>query len=1099
MPKLSSASPAFYSALSASPAFYRAASASPAFYSAVSASPSESGFIPQVTWGSRSAATPSKSFEQVIRKLAGKKTGRNVYHSIMGQMLRNYMVAALEFVRESAGVTTVAGNQAINAMFFHILAEYLKKKGLPESELRELRSIVGSAIDIVGSETRFMSSAEKAEAVREARRSIKEVTGHFGGRGAQGGGGKSPADLAKDSLPALRARIRVLEKGGMPSSRTKERALVEIVSDKTGVKANEIHSLLVGMKRGGTRSPKRTHAPSLLSTLKGLFLGAAALGLPGAAAQQPSPTMAPSIQYKNGPGALAIPGGILKNIPAIPDKFVTAPSWGSQLQGFLAPKKGMTLQEKVGSVASARAKSDAAMSEHPTTRGVIPWIKTQSLTAILKYVKHSNPGYTITSSRVPPENPDDYVPIESAKDQINLLHQPNYFLGNIVVETTGNYQLSDDIKEFVGYTGKQGSEKPPIAIWIEIVKASGKSNVAKAIAERDALKDAIATLEKEHAAMLEDISEKTAVLANIVNGDSVRATVEGSVLKSVGFNAAASYVNGIVGRRQKGIFSSGTPVDDDEDDERASIYAPAGKSPITVTHTKEIGELVDLHQAVAKAEKHLESKRVELQEKINRGLDNKEVVVKIHVPASKFNTHLRELMKIYLMGDNSRLTEGIIAMPDFPWDIYHVGFYKPEQMEAAVGPMAMLQTLDRRKEWGTQEWAALAEAYGNSMGTHLDRVERLNVAAVEKAMSTGLVTVQEGQQLMAVHSQATTALGLVRDLVSAETAKTSDNKFRGIVEAYVKDVTLGPEHVLNEAESEVIHAVGKRAGEATVETLNTIDKAASDIAAATAAGLTLLTKMFRFSTAFAPMFGFLLFLDITVFTVIESEADKERFFTDIKMTTWTAAGASAATGLLAYVGFMFGGLIGAAALPWVLGSGLAVVGGMKVKFVFDILKFFIGAAGGTLGTFLLIHAERITFDNTVLGLAGIVAYTGTRAGYEMLRAYARRRNAPPPALLAPVAVPVAAPVAMPQQRARSVARAPAGRSRSRARPAALPNARSAYTREAIAAVEERGRWPQAPPPPPITFPPYSPEAIARSRFLADQRGRWPGTRRVSRR
>jgi hypothetical protein len=791
----------------------------------------------------------------------------------------------------------------------------------------------------------------------------------------------------------------------------------------------------------------------------------------------------------------------LKNIPAIPDKFLTAPSWGSQLQGFLSPKaKATTLQERVDSVAAARAKSNVAMSEHPTTRGVMPWIKTQSLTAILKYVKHSNPGYTIVSSKVPPENSGDYIPIESAKDQITLLHQPNYFLGNIVVETTGNYQLSDDIKEFVGYTGKEGSEKPPVAIWIEIVKASGRENVAKAMAERDALKDSIASLEEEHASILEDISQKTAVLANVVNGDSARAAVEGTVLKSVGFNAAASYVSGIVGRRQKSIFQSGTLVDDeDEDDERASIYAPAGKSPITVTHTKEIGELVDLHQAAAKAEKHLEVKRAELQEKINKGLDSKEVVVKIHVPAAKFNTHLRELMKIYLMGDNSRLTEGIMAMPDFPWDIYHVGFYKPEQMEAAVGPMAMLQTLERRKEWGTQEWAALAEAYGNSIGSHLDRAENVNIAAVEKAMSTGLVTVQEGQQLIAVHTQATTALGFVRDLVKAETGKTSDGKFRGIVEAYVKDVTLGPEHVLNEAESAIIHAIGKRAGEAAEETLKTIDKAASDIAAATAAGLTLGTKVFRFIPTFAPIFMFLLFLDITCFNVMETEADKERFFTDIKSSTWAAAGASAAGGLMAYVGFMYGGPLGAAALPWILGSTLTVMGGMKMKLVFDLLKYAMATAGGTLGTFLLIHAERITFNQSSLAFAGIIAATASRAGFEALRACARRRNAPPmaSAMASPMAVPMASPMASPapRQRARSVARAPTGRSRSRARPAALPNARSAYTPQAIAAVEERGRWPAAPP----EYSGYTREAIEQSRLAAEQRGRWNGTRRLSRR
>lgn len=1040
--------------------------------------------------GSRSGFRP-RSFEQAVKHLAEKKTGVNVYHNILGQMLRNYMVAVLEFVRESAAVTTVAGNQAINAMFFHILAEYLKKKGLPEADLRELRSIVDSATDIVKSETRYMSSAEKAEASAEARRSIKEVTAHFLGRGAQGGGGKSPADLAKDSLPALRARIRVLEKGGMPPPHARERALVEIVSDKMKINPNRIMRLLAGMKVGGTRSTRKTHAPSLLSTLKGLFLGAAALGAPGADAQQLR------VASKNGSHALIMPGGILQNVPAIPDRFVTSPSWGSQLQGFLSPKKPMSLQERVGSVATARAQSNAAMAAHPTTRGVIPWIKTQSLTAILKYVKHSNPGYTITSSRVPPENAGDYIPIESAMDQISLLHQPNYFLGNIIVETTGNYQLSDDIKEFVGYTGKYGSEKPPIAIWIEVVKASSRENVGKAIAERDALKESITNLEKEHAEMLEDISQKTAVLANIVNRDSARALVEGTVLKSVGFDAAASYVSGVVRRRQ-GVFSSETPAE--EDDERASIFAPAGKSPITVTHTKEIGDLVDLHQAVAKAEKDLNAKRAELQAKINRSLDHKEVVVKIHVPASKFNTHLRDLMKIYLMGDNSRLTEGIMAMPDFPWDIYHVGFYKPGQMDATVGPMAMLETLERRKEWGTQEWAALAEAFGNSMDTYLYRAERVNVAAVEKAMSTGLVTVQEGQQLVAVHDQATMALAFVRDLVNAEKGKTSESKFRGIVEAYVKDVTLGPEHVLNEAESEVIHAIGKRAGEVAEETIKTIDKAASDIAAATAAGLTLLTKMFRFSTAFAPMFGFLLFLDITAFSVIETAEDKTRFFSDIQMTTWTAAGASTATGLLGYVGYMYGGPIGAAALPYILGSGLAVMGGMKMKLVFDILKYFIGAAGGTLGTFLLIHAERITFDETVLGVAGIVAYTASRTGYEALRVCARRRNSPPLELPAVVQQPQPP---QPMPRASSVAR-PVARSRSRARPvAAAPNARSAYTREAMERsrleANQRGRWSAAPMSPQNAYSAYTREAIQQSALAANQRGRWSGTRRLSRR
>ena len=962
---------------------------------------SRSGSLAFQTAQSRSA---SKSFEEFINKLARKKTGRNVYHSLLAQMLRNYMIAALEFVRESAGVTTVAGNQAINAMFFHILAEYLKKKGLPESELSELRSIVSTARHIVESQTNLMTPTEKSSAVSQARTAIQEVGAHFLGEGAQGGGGKSPVDLAKDSLPALRGLIQKLERMGMSPSKARMEALVKIVSKITGVNPPKIYMLLTRLHGGGTRSPKKAHAPSLLSTLKRLLLGAAALGLPGAAAQEPSPSMGPSIasSYHNGPYALTS-GQIMKDMPVIPNALVKARPWSIQLQeAFSASPKARSIQAKVASVSSAREESDRAMSAHPTTRGVIPWIRTQSLTAILKYVKHSNPGYTITSSKVPPENFNDYVPIESAKDQINLLHQPNYFLGNIVIETTGNYVLSDDIKEYVGYTGKEGSEKPPTAIWIEIIKASDKGNIAKGIAERDALKDSIKTLEEEHAGILIDISEKTAALSKVVNEDSARVKSQGKVLQSVGVNTAASYVSSVVVSRMKKPFQSGTtPVDDEEGGWPESTFAPVSKPPITVSHTKEINELVDLHEAAARKQKELEATRAVLEETINKSLDSREVVVRISVPASRFNTHLRELMKIYLMGDNSRLTEGIIAMPDFPWDIYHVGFYKPEQMEAAVAPMAMLQTLERRKEWGTQEWAALAEAYGKSMEVHLERAERLNVDAVEKAMSTGLVTVQEGGQLIAVHSQATKALGFVRDLVRVETGKTSDTKFRGIVEAYVKDVTFGPEHILDEAESNVIHAVGKRASEVAVDTLRTIDKAASDIAAASAAGLTLLTKIFRFSTVFAPMFGFLLFLDITVFTIIESDKDKEQFFNDIKMTTWTTVGTSAATGLLAYVGYMFGGPIGAAALPWILGSSVALIGGMKAKFVFDILKFFIGTAGGTLGTFLLIHAERITFNNTVLGFAGIVGYTATRAGYEVLRAYARRRNAPQPAILAP--------------------------------------------------------------------------------------------------
>ena len=919
-------------------------------------------------------------------------------------MLRNYMIAALEFIRESAGVTTVAGNQAINAMFFHILAEYLKKKGLPKSELSELRTIVSTATRIVDYETNLMTPTEKSDAVREARTAIQKVRAHFLGEGAQGGGGKSPVDLAKDSLPALRGLIQKLVRMGMSPSKARMEALVKIVSKITGVNDPKIYMLLTRLHGGGTRSQKKAHAPSLLSMLKRLLLGAAALGLPGAAAQQPSPSMGPSIppSYHNGPYALT--SGQMKHMPVIPNALVKAPSWSTQLQqAFSASPKARSLQAKVASVSSAREESDRVMSAHPTTRGVIPWIRTQSLTAILKYVKHPNPGYRITSSKVPPENFNDYVPIESAKDQINLLHQPNYFLGNIVVETTGNYELSDDIKEYVGYTGKEGSEKPPTAIWIEIIKASDKANIAKGISERDALKDKIKTLEEEHAGILIDISEKTAALAKVVNEDSARVKSQGKVLQSVGVNTAASYVSSVVVSRMKKPFQSGTtPVDDEEDGWPESSFAPVSKPPITVSHTKEINELVDLHEAAARKQKELEATRAVLEKTINKSLDSREVVIRISVPASRFNIDLRELMKIYLMGDNSRLTEGIIAMPDFPWDIYHVGFYKPEQMEAAVAPMAMLQTLERRKEWGTQEWAALAEAYGKSMEVHLERAERLNVDAVEKAMSTGLVTVQEGGQLIAVHSQATKALGFVRDLVRVETGRTSDTKFRGIVEAYVKDVTFGPEHILDEAESTVIHAVGKRASEVAVDTLRTIDKAASDIAAASAAGLTLLTKIFRFSTVFAPMFGFLLFLDITVFTIIESDKDKERFFNDIKMTTWRTVGTSAATGLLAYAGYMFGGPIGAAALPWILGSSVALIGGMQAKFVFDILKFFIGTAGGTLGTFLLIHAERITFNNTVLGFAGIVGYTATRAGYEVLRAYARRRNAPPPAILAPV-------------------------------------------------------------------------------------------------
>jgi len=925
--------------------------------------------------------TPPHSFT----KLAGV-TGSEKYTELKMGIIFNYAMSIVEVIREVSGAETVAQQQLINKMIGTHIKTYLKYHGASSAEIEEqLR-----AIDrILKAENPLVSPTLK-----------------------EGGG---PPSLLTSAV----RRAQNLQKHG----ENRNNAIINAASEETGVPRAKVQSLLARIlkMRGGGKTLKRGGGgPSLRSIMTALL---AALGAPGTKAQPPpSPSYAPLTQYV-GPGR----GEVQSYIPPIgkiqPSLLkktglteLAGDALGSAMRVFSPAEGRVTESKTLQKAANARRAADIAMAAQPATRGVIPWIQSQSLEAILKYVQH--PLYKITRSKERPADADEYVPVQQARDQLALLGNNMHYLGDVIIETTTNYYSSEDMGEFFGYTGLEGSVKPPTGLWMSIVRSSSAEEVREGIAIRASLRDEEKELIKSGEEVSASISKMTVALANKVHAGPREAAARKQVMQSLGLPEVADFITGIVSQRITGgvssMFHSVTPTEGNN--ARESIYATP-ESPISVEYSSEIDDIMRETIRQGEINAALLAKRAEIKSATDKPIQEREVVGKVYVPASQFNIELKGVMGKYLTADGEHLSTAITSMPDFKFDIYHVGLYKPSQMPSTVAPATMIQTLETRKRWGEQEWIAMAETFSELFEAHVKQAQKLNLTAVEEARNASLISVQEAKGLVEFNRDGASILAGVKGAVQALVGAGGKETFKQVAQAYITDITVSPGDIKNEAESAMIQTIVNEAAERGTKLAEFLDETATDVLMTGANFATFASKGARFVSANLVTIGIAFVLDLNIMGGSFGGTPTLPKLTDKIMASFKRTGVTTiGAGALGVVGWIYGGPIGAFILSKIAGAIGVAAGAMNVDLLFFLLTNLTTTVAAPLLGFLMMTMGVANTDVKTQMVVG--AGIGVRLIEQMILRYSRGAQAVPAALpAAPAALPAAASAAPRQRRA----------------------------------------------------------------------------------